>query len=225
MSGGVNELPVMIPGICCWWQSTDRTKDPPHVLHRKFSSKRVPRIGWFSPNIAHAHPPVCSRLPPLVPHKSPQKQQMQVCVETQRNANKALPTNCAGPRRMLPPPSAGPSRSWSQACSSVFPLTPHPTPTPRSRRRHPLPRRAEGLCCTSHCCWPFFPSHPHLSWGGGAESARIDLNREATRWGGKERKQERCVEFDAFMAGGAAVSVRMGKREDGRMNENPICKI
>lgn len=115
----------MILGICCWWQSNDRTKDPPHILHRKFSSKRVPRTGCFSPNIAHVHPPLCCR--PTVPHKSPQKQQMQ------RNANKALPTNCSGPHRMLLPLPAGPSCSWSPCCIAGMQLgfsSNPPTPTP-----------------------------------------------------------------------------------------------
>lgn len=224
MSGGVNELPVMIPGICCWWQSTDRTKDPPHVLHRKFSSKRVPRIGWFSPNIAHAHPPVCSRLPPPCPAQKPPEA-----------ANAGLRGNAAEREQSLtyklcrssPNAAAAVRRSISLLVAGMqlgFSSNPPPHPDPPFTEEASTTTPSGGAVLHVALLLAFF-SLSSTSELGGAESARIDLNREATRWGGKERKQERCVEFDAFMAGGAAVSVRMGKREDGRMNENPICKI
>lgn len=59
----------------------------------------------FKPNIVHAHPPP---VPLRVLHKALRSSKCRSRVEMLREANKALPKNCVGPRWMLLLLSGGP---------------------------------------------------------------------------------------------------------------------
>lgn len=87
-----------------------------------------------------------------------QKHQMQICMEILQKANKALPKNCdclhwmlllPSGRRAIFLPFALLHNGYAARFGSLFPVK-IPTTTEWS---------GDGMCCPSHCCWPFyFPS-------------------------------------------------------------------